>query len=181
MDLWPITIGARRSLLSTFEELDDGDWEMPSLCGEWTIRQVLAHLVLAARPPARRYIAAVTRARGDFDRANHALAVLDASRPTGELLHAYRGVVDYRFSPLAGRERHRSVTSSCTASTCASRSSATPTYRRTTTSRYWDSSSAAPVVPSPARAGLPCVGSRRTTRGHGAPAKKYAAEWPTLR
>lgn len=99
MDLWPITIGARRSLLSTFEELDDGDWEMPSLCGGWTIRQVLAHLVLAARPPARRYIAAVARARGDFDNANHALAVLDASRPTRELLHAYRKVIDYRFSP----------------------------------------------------------------------------------
>ncbi len=99
MDLWPITIRARRSLLSTFEELEDRDWDIPSLCGGWTIRQVLAHLVLPARPPARRFIATVARTRGDFDKANYALAVVDATRPTSELLHAYREVIDYRFFP----------------------------------------------------------------------------------
>jgi hypothetical protein len=36
VDLWPITIGARRSLLSTFEELDAATWEVGSLCGGWT-------------------------------------------------------------------------------------------------------------------------------------------------
>lgn len=100
MDLWPITIRARRSLLSTFEKLEDADWDVGSLCGGWTIRQVLAHLVLAARPPARRYIAAVARAKGDFNKANHSLAVVDAARPTSDLLRAYREVIDHnRFSP----------------------------------------------------------------------------------
>ena len=70
MDPWPITVQARRSLLSTFEELDDAQWEAESLCDGWTIRQVLAHLILAARPPARRYIAAAARAKGNFDEAN---------------------------------------------------------------------------------------------------------------
>ena len=100
MDLWPSTIRARRSLLSTFEELEDGDWSVGSLCAGWTIRQVLAHLVLAARPPAQRYIAAVARAKGDFNKANHSLAVADAARPTGELLLEYSAVIDHRrFSP----------------------------------------------------------------------------------
>lgn len=99
MDLWPITIRARRSLLSTFEELDEGDWDVGSLCGGWTIRQMLAHLILAARPPARRYVAAVARSRGDFDKANHLLAVTDAARPISELLLEYREVIDHRFSP----------------------------------------------------------------------------------
>ena len=99
MDLWPMTLQARHSLLATFEDLEDDQWEVRSLCDAWTIRQVLAHLTLAARPPARRYIAAVVRARGNFDKANHSLAVVDANRPASELLSDYRGVIGHRFSP----------------------------------------------------------------------------------
>lgn len=99
MDLWPITVEARRSLCSTFEELDEDQWEVRSLCAGWTVRQVLAHLVLAARPPARRYLAAVVRARGDFDKANNSLAVADATRPTAQLLDDYREVIEHRFAP----------------------------------------------------------------------------------
>lgn len=99
MDLWPWTVDARQSLLATFEELDDQQWEVESRCEGWSVREVLAHLILAARPPARRYVAAVARARGDFDKANHALAVADGRKPPGELIAEYRNVVDHRFSP----------------------------------------------------------------------------------
>ena len=99
MDQWSIIIAARRSLLETFEELDDDEWRIRSLSEGWTIRQLLAHLILAARPPARRYVAAIARARGNFDRANHALAVADAQQPLDELLSGYRAVVEHRFSP----------------------------------------------------------------------------------
>lgn len=99
MDLWPMTLQARHSLLSTFEDLEDDQWQVRSLCRGWTIRQMLAHLILAARPPARRYIAAVVSARGNFDKANHSLAVVDADRPASELLSDYRGVIGHRFSP----------------------------------------------------------------------------------
>ena len=63
MDLWPWTIDARRSLLATFEQLERDQWEMPSLSEGWTVREVLAHLILATRPPVRRYGAAIVRAR----------------------------------------------------------------------------------------------------------------------
>lgn len=99
MDLWPVTIGARQSLLATFEDLDQDQWEVPTLCDGWTVREVLAHLILATRPPARRYITAFARARGNFDRANDALAKAEARRPVAELLSDYRSVVDHRFSP----------------------------------------------------------------------------------
>ncbi len=99
VDLWPITIGARRSLLETFEQLDDDQWSVPSLCERWTIRDVLAHLVLAIRPPMKRYIVAVAGAWGNFDRANCELALADAHKPVGDLLSDYRSVLEHRFSP----------------------------------------------------------------------------------
>lgn len=99
MDLWPWTIDARQSLLATFEQLDDRQWNTESLCEGWNVREVLAHLILAARPPARRYIAAVARARGNFDKANHALAVADGLKSPTDLMAEYRGVITHRFSP----------------------------------------------------------------------------------
>lgn len=99
MDMWQTTLDARRSLISTFEDVDGDRWDLESLCAGWTIREVLAHLVLAARPPARRYAAAVLKARGDFDSANHRLAVEDGRRDTAELLSRYRQVADHRFEP----------------------------------------------------------------------------------
>lgn len=99
MDLWPWTIDARQSLLGTLEELDDQQWDAASLCIGWTVREVLAHLVLGARPPARRYLAAVVKARGNFDKANHALAVTDARKPPAKLIDDYHNVVEHRFSP----------------------------------------------------------------------------------
>jgi uncharacterized protein (TIGR03083 family) len=99
VDLWPITLRARQSLISTLEGVEDDRWDVGSLCEGWTIRQVLAHLILAARPPAGRYATAVLKARGDFDRANHLLAVAGAQRPPDQLLSEYRAVVAHRFSP----------------------------------------------------------------------------------
>jgi len=100
MDLWPLTIDARRSLLATYEDLDDDDWSTPSLCDDWTVREVLAHLILAARPPLRRYAAEGIRARGDFDAVNRTLASHDARRcATDELIDEYRIALEHRFSP----------------------------------------------------------------------------------
>jgi len=99
MDLWPWTIKARQSLLSTLEQLDDDQWSTQSLSEGWSIRELLAHLTLAARPPPRRFLTAVARTRGNFDKANHLLAVADGCRPVAVLLKDYRSVVEHRFSP----------------------------------------------------------------------------------
>ena len=99
MDPWQVTIDARRSLLETFQSIDGDDWNVESLCDGWTIRDVLAHLILAAQPPIRRYLAATVRARADFDKANRQLAIDDAKRPVEELLERFRAAADHRFSP----------------------------------------------------------------------------------
>lgn len=99
VDVWPITIAARRSLVETFEQLDDEQWNVTSLCAGWTNREMLAHLILAARPPRRRYVRAIVGARGNFDRANRRLAIDDARQPLDHLLTEYRSVLDHRFSP----------------------------------------------------------------------------------
>lgn len=54
MDIWPTVHAERRALAADLRGLSTGDWDKPSLCSEWTVRDVLAHMTSAAKltPPA---------------------------------------------------------------------------------------------------------------------------------
>lgn len=99
MDLWPWIREERAALLETFEDLTGEQWDVPSLCGGWTVRQVLGHLVVAAAPPKGRFIVEVAKARGSFDKANDRLAREAAEQPTAELLARYKELLDERNTP----------------------------------------------------------------------------------
>ena len=99
MDQWAAVAEERRSLVGTFEGLTDEQWATPSLCGEWTVRQVLGHLVAASSPLTGRFARELVRARGSFDRANARVAREEAERPVAELLADYRVLLTKRASP----------------------------------------------------------------------------------
>jgi uncharacterized protein (TIGR03083 family) len=54
MDIWPVIHAERRALAEDLSNLSNADWTQPSLCSQWTVRDVLAHMTSAARmtPPA---------------------------------------------------------------------------------------------------------------------------------
>ena len=53
-EIWPTVHAERKALAADLRELSDEDWARPSLCGDWTVRDVLAHMTSAAKltPPA---------------------------------------------------------------------------------------------------------------------------------
>jgi uncharacterized protein (TIGR03083 family) len=54
MEIWPVVHAERRALAADLRGLSPEDWARPSLCGGWTVRDVLAHMTSAAKltPPA---------------------------------------------------------------------------------------------------------------------------------
>jgi uncharacterized protein (TIGR03083 family) len=52
--VWPTIHAERNALAADLESLTDGQWETSSLCDEWTVRDVLAHMTATAKisPPA---------------------------------------------------------------------------------------------------------------------------------
>jgi uncharacterized protein (TIGR03083 family) len=44
VDVWSTIHAERKALASDLESLTDEQWETPSLCGGWTVRDVLAHM-----------------------------------------------------------------------------------------------------------------------------------------
>jgi len=63
----------RLSLADLLDSLSDREWQAPSLCEDWVVRDVVAHLALGDR----QFTATVLRvigARGDFDRVTAEMA-----------------------------------------------------------------------------------------------------------
>ena len=60
----------RAALIDDLRGLADVRWDEPSLCGEWTVHDVVAHLVDSARTTRLGFVAGFARAGFDFDRQN---------------------------------------------------------------------------------------------------------------
>jgi hypothetical protein len=75
------TAANRRLLADFFDNLDDHQLATRSLCSDWSVRDVLGHLVAAMTGRVGGLLRDVVRARGSLDRAN-ATAVQRTAVPT---------------------------------------------------------------------------------------------------
>jgi uncharacterized protein (TIGR03083 family) len=69
-DVWPMVHAERAALIGDLRGLDDGQWDEASLCGRWTVHDVVAHLVDVARTTRLGFVLDLARAGFDFDRQN---------------------------------------------------------------------------------------------------------------
>lgn len=80
---WQLIEDHRLAIAELLEGLTTQEWECPSLCVGWRVRDVASHLALGtSAPPVRVMIREAVRARGNFDRLNHDLAVRHGRLPT---------------------------------------------------------------------------------------------------
>ncbi|MEU3012915.1 maleylpyruvate isomerase family mycothiol-dependent enzyme [Nocardia asteroides] len=91
--LWALAHAERAALAEDLAGLDAGDWATPSLCGDWTVEDVVAHLTAAASTGRLRWIASVLGARFDFDRHNARRLAEHRGATPAETLDRFRAVV----------------------------------------------------------------------------------------
>jgi len=53
---WPVIHAERRALIADLQGLSPEQWDAPSLCAEWTVRQVLGHVTATARMTPGRFV-----------------------------------------------------------------------------------------------------------------------------
>ena len=73
-DIAGLVTAERLALCDMLDTLSPNDWDTPSLCPAWTVRDVVAHLTLTTRETRWNLIKSVVAARGDFDRMNADMA-----------------------------------------------------------------------------------------------------------
>jgi uncharacterized protein (TIGR03083 family) len=99
-DQWQVVSQQRRLLADLLEGLDDEQWGRPSLCEQWRIRDVAAHVALTPRSPGLPAILVkAARVGFDFDSLNRDMAVAYADRPPSELVGLLRELADSRRKP----------------------------------------------------------------------------------
>jgi uncharacterized protein (TIGR03083 family) len=70
----------RISLCDLLDTLTDNEWHTGSLCTEWTVHEVVAHLTLATRDTTWDLLKGAIKARGNFDRMTTDMAREHARR-----------------------------------------------------------------------------------------------------
>jgi uncharacterized protein (TIGR03083 family) len=99
MDLFDQIAAERREFADLVDELTEEQLRTPSLCGDWTVRDVAGHLLMPLVTPLRTILAAMVRARGNFDRANSAMARRVAEQPVPTIASALRERAGSHFTP----------------------------------------------------------------------------------
>jgi uncharacterized protein (TIGR03083 family) len=99
---WTLVETERRSLADLLDGLTPDQWEAQSLCSEWRIRDVAAHLAMpmAGVPDAWSLLRALARNRGHLWRAGRDVVIDYAKRSTDQITDDLRRHAASRTKPV---------------------------------------------------------------------------------
>lgn len=100
-DVWGLVHVERAALVDDLAGLAPARWDVPSLCAGWRVHDVAAHLVDNARTTRVGLVAAMVRARFDFDRQNAAGVARERGATPAETLQRLRDVAGRTSGPPA--------------------------------------------------------------------------------
>lgn len=89
-EIWAHIHRERSKTADLLETLTPEEWEHPSLCAGWTVRDVAAHIIASPQAGWRETAAGLVRAHGSFNRAIHDDAKRRSARPTEEIVADFR-------------------------------------------------------------------------------------------
>ncbi|EME23317.1 MAG: maleylpyruvate isomerase family mycothiol-dependent enzyme [Rhodococcus qingshengii] len=96
-------VAQRRELVGFLEGLSTEQWNAPTLCEGWRVREVIAHITMPYRYSAPRFVVEMVKSRGNFNKMSNRRALADTSE-VGErqLLASLRDNVAHPWKPPGG-------------------------------------------------------------------------------
>ncbi|MBF6125881.1 maleylpyruvate isomerase family mycothiol-dependent enzyme [Nocardia brasiliensis] len=91
-EIWAMTHAERAALAQDLAGLDEAQWASPSLCGRWTVEEVVAHLTAAASVGRIRWVLSALGARFDFALHNDRRLAEHRGATPAETLDRFRAV-----------------------------------------------------------------------------------------
>ncbi|TWD75106.1 uncharacterized protein (TIGR03083 family) [Kribbella amoyensis] len=99
-DIRAAIAGERTDLAGLLATLPADDWDRPTLCAGWRVREVVAHLTMPYRYSGAAVLRGVLRARGNFNRFADRAARKDAATlSAGDLVTSLRDNVNHPWKP----------------------------------------------------------------------------------
>jgi uncharacterized protein (TIGR03083 family) len=91
-EVWKTTDSERLGMADFLEGLSPEEWERPSMCPGWRVRDVAAHLTLAPETDLSTVLVELVRARGSFNRMVRDMARRKAAQPVRKLVADLRQI-----------------------------------------------------------------------------------------
>lgn len=93
----------RRDQAELLAGLTEQQWDAPSLCEGWRVREVIAHTTLPFRSSGRRVILEILKSGGRFNHASDRMARKDAAALSADdLVATLRANADHPWTPPGG-------------------------------------------------------------------------------
>ncbi len=103
MNIKDAVAAERRDQAELLENLTQQQWEAPSLCAGWRVKEVVAHTTLPFRTSMGRVLFEMLKAGGSFNRASDRMARKDAAKlSTDELLGSLKANFEHPWAPPGG-------------------------------------------------------------------------------
>ncbi len=101
-ELQPLIAAELDALAALLESLPEAAWDTPSMCAGWRVREVVAHVTMAARYSTEEFEAMLREAAFDFTAVSDGIAARDAVLPRATLLADLRSETMRRWTPPGG-------------------------------------------------------------------------------
>jgi len=102
MDLQPLVAKTFQSLADALSDLTADQADAASLCEEWNVRNVVAHMTMAARYGPDEFTAELQQDGFDFGRLSNRIAARDGALPFARLLSDLRSDAMAHWAPPGG-------------------------------------------------------------------------------
>ena len=99
IDVWSDVHQERHALLELLETLTGEEWDAPSLCTEWRVRDVVGHMVSETSMTVPRVAWGFMRSGFHINRYIAASARRRGETPVTDLLEDFRRIIFSRTSP----------------------------------------------------------------------------------
>ncbi len=100
--LQPAVAAEFASLAGLLAAATDAQWDTPSMCRGWRVREVVAHMTMPARYSEEEFNTGFWRCGFDFTRLSNEMASRDASLQADQLVAGLRSGIMQRWTPPGG-------------------------------------------------------------------------------
>ena len=97
--LWALVQAERTALAEDLSGLDADQWRLPTLCGQWDVEEVVAHLIAAASLNQWQWLRSMVGARFRADVHNQRRMVEHRGSSPAETLHRFQSVIGSTTAP----------------------------------------------------------------------------------
>jgi uncharacterized protein (TIGR03083 family) len=96
---WQMLESERTSFADYLDGLSPGDWDKPSLCSDWTVKDLVAHVVAGSKSTPPRFLGDLASSGFNFHKATAKALRREVDRPPAELAGTLRANAARKTQP----------------------------------------------------------------------------------